>query len=502
MRIKEQAGLSLLELMVALSLLSLVLAIAYGFYSFSGDTISLGEQQSNLQQTVNLAADFITNELRYATGMTIINSTEIASIPDAAQIGADNYYMFINSNSKIELRQRNASKVLFDPAQFGINFDSLVFTKVTDKTLGLTVSASRKNDANRTFVIDTKILAENMNLSTESIGGHNSGAGVHFSKGITYTPPAFTNTSVLVSPNLVTTSPTFDRTFELTLTASQFNSPLQTHQFSLANDFSGLTIANVTRISDQQASVRVSGNLVHSYGIGIINIAGSALTTGSPLIAGVIIESNVRRLTMAVHPPNRGTVTPASGTHNYTLNEHGIATVAISATPSSPWQFRHWLINGIPFSDANRTLEMENHTTATAVFMIPLAQIRGGNYVRHNGINYLKLTGSNNLVLQTTASQTAVTWSNIQHRDRLPLRSELERDSWTDAIRDIATSSYWTRTPWGQNHMESVESNGAFGRLHTNNASGAVFLTKDLGSGLFATEGSGTANDPFILFAH
>lgn len=498
MRLKRNDGLSLVELVIALSLLSVVLAIAYGFYTFGSYTFASGEKQSNLQQAISLATDYVSRELRYATRMTIL--TDTSTIPPDSAIGADEYYVFINNNNEIELRQRNLTKVLFNPVQYGMNFELLTFNKADSKVLELTITGNRLNDTNKKYTIDTKILAENMNLSTEQINGPLSGPGIRFSKNITYTPPAYTNTSVLVSPNVVTVSPTFNVTFELTLTGPSFMSSLQTNQFSLGSDFGGLTIANVTRVSDTKATIQITGNLTHIDGIGIINISQNVLNSGNALIAGVIVESNIRRLTMAVRPSNGGTVSPAVGTSNRTLGE----VVSITATHTSPWQFRHWLINGQPFSGANRTVEMEDHVAATAVFMIPLSQIRGGNYIEYNGIKYLKLKSPtpNNRVLHTTISESAQKWPQIQpaHKSRLPLRSELEGDDWTSARRSVATT-YWTGSDWGSNHKDSVKSNGEFDKLHTsNNETGAVLLTEDLGTGLFATDGNGTFSQPYILF--
>ncbi|MCW3490306.1 prepilin-type N-terminal cleavage/methylation domain-containing protein [Dethiobacter alkaliphilus] len=71
----NRKGLSLVELMVALSVLLLVLAIGYPFYFFGTRSFAVGEEQSNVQRDLRVAASFITRELRNATFVQIGTDT-------------------------------------------------------------------------------------------------------------------------------------------------------------------------------------------------------------------------------------------------------------------------------------------------------------------------------------------------------------------------------------------------------------------------------------------
>jgi len=68
---KKQDGLSLVELLVALSLLGIVLALGYMYFDFGVQAFDRGERQTIAQQAARITSDFVTAELRFAKEIEI-----------------------------------------------------------------------------------------------------------------------------------------------------------------------------------------------------------------------------------------------------------------------------------------------------------------------------------------------------------------------------------------------------------------------------------------------
>jgi len=65
--IRDSGGLTVIELLIALLLLGVVLAVGYNFFSYSNTAFLQGGSQSNVQRDISMAGDTITRELRNAT---------------------------------------------------------------------------------------------------------------------------------------------------------------------------------------------------------------------------------------------------------------------------------------------------------------------------------------------------------------------------------------------------------------------------------------------------
>ena len=70
----NQSGLTIVEMLVALTLLSIVLAMGYSYFFFGNTTFNKGEAQSNMQRDIRQTAAFITAEVRYATEIEMIDT--------------------------------------------------------------------------------------------------------------------------------------------------------------------------------------------------------------------------------------------------------------------------------------------------------------------------------------------------------------------------------------------------------------------------------------------
>jgi len=72
---RDQNGFSIVELIVALSVLLIVLALGYQFYFFGNRTFTVGENQSNIQRDIRLTADLITKEIRNAKIVELVGAS-------------------------------------------------------------------------------------------------------------------------------------------------------------------------------------------------------------------------------------------------------------------------------------------------------------------------------------------------------------------------------------------------------------------------------------------
>lgn len=167
----NQRGMTLAELLIALVLLSVVLAVGYSFYSYGEHSFSTGESQSIVQRNARLAADFITREARYANELEILD--DIDTIPN--RVSNNDKYIFVDSDGLIKkLDKKGKDNVLGAVAQ-GVEFN-LSFQR-QGKAGNILDFNSETTDGKKNFSLDSQI--EIMNLP-ESIGGKSSGEYIRY----------------------------------------------------------------------------------------------------------------------------------------------------------------------------------------------------------------------------------------------------------------------------------------------------------------------------------
>lgn len=71
---RRHQGFTIVELLVALVILNLVLAIGFSFYFFGARAFAVGEVRSTLQRDLRLTADFMTRELRNVVEVELLDS--------------------------------------------------------------------------------------------------------------------------------------------------------------------------------------------------------------------------------------------------------------------------------------------------------------------------------------------------------------------------------------------------------------------------------------------
>jgi prepilin-type N-terminal cleavage/methylation domain-containing protein len=69
----NKRGVTLIELIVALAILTVIIAVGFSFYFFGSKTFSRGETIASIQFDVRMSTDFITREVRNATEVELIS---------------------------------------------------------------------------------------------------------------------------------------------------------------------------------------------------------------------------------------------------------------------------------------------------------------------------------------------------------------------------------------------------------------------------------------------
>ena len=131
-----EKGFTIVELIIYLALLLIVLNLAYMYFGYGLKVFDRGERKSIAQQSIRVAADFISSELRYADEV-IINPNEIKTDDDYSyfyQIG-DSVYYRNNKNSVIRTLLDSSAD---DNIAYRIVFSEQSFTGIADTKLVVT----------------------------------------------------------------------------------------------------------------------------------------------------------------------------------------------------------------------------------------------------------------------------------------------------------------------------------------------------------------------------
>jgi len=162
---------------------------------------------------------------------------------------------------------------------------------------------------------------------------------------------------------------------------------------------------------------------------------------------------------------------------------------------------RECVITGVNFGEATISATDGITTKTCIVTVVPnvtLRYVKGGQYVRYGGIDYVKLTGENGRVMYLTAPTSNNTWSESNN---MPYKGELEGDEWNNTLRRNVASSlqYWTKTKTNANVAYFVKTDGTFDTKNTNNSTSGLKLSTDLNPELRISTGTGTFGSPYIL---
>lgn len=172
---KKKRGLTLVELMVSIAIFTIVLSIAYSIFGFSNKTYYNGVKQYDIQNSIRLANDYITQQIRYATKVKIEDSG--AAIPDQSSLDTYDNYIYYEGNSIVHLSKYNKKTLLIGSGN--INFESI--DPFNDISFNITASSGSQN-----YNIKGEVYPLNLSLGTGKIEGTSSGTPAKISGSVIY----------------------------------------------------------------------------------------------------------------------------------------------------------------------------------------------------------------------------------------------------------------------------------------------------------------------------
>ncbi len=198
----DNRGLSLVELLIALFLLGIVLALGYNYFFFGMNTFNRGEQQADIQQNARLAADFITRSTRIAERLVILEEGyNLDTVMDELNLESEDYYVYhiFEDNGSLwhsRIKEGESESELFEAISGQIDFElDFDLGSSTPNTLALQITANdQRSDSN--FVLDTEILI--LNLASIEKRSDSSGRAILYQ---VPAPPGPTIMGMKVSPH-------------------------------------------------------------------------------------------------------------------------------------------------------------------------------------------------------------------------------------------------------------------------------------------------------------
>lgn len=151
---KDKKGLTLVELLVTLAILSLVLSVGYGFYYSISRHYLVGSKQSHVHQNVRLAQDMIEKKIRHANKIIIIPSGD----PPPSSEDGDDYdriYLDDDTNRIMLTVKDGAPQDLLQGLSGNVKME-LSFEKTEEYMVEMTIKGDP--DGKNEYVVSSEII--------------------------------------------------------------------------------------------------------------------------------------------------------------------------------------------------------------------------------------------------------------------------------------------------------------------------------------------------------
>ncbi len=168
--LKNRKGFTLIEIIIALSLLIIVLGLVLSLLVTSNRFFFISSDQYDIQNKLRVVTKDITNKVRYATDIEIMSTMDSSLISSPSSIGAYDKYIYFDDTTEttmgyiVELDRYGSKKYPIGTPGSGT---AVLFSSVSPlKSLAISISSSYKN---RDYNISADILSLNVNLNTSNV---------------------------------------------------------------------------------------------------------------------------------------------------------------------------------------------------------------------------------------------------------------------------------------------------------------------------------------------
>ncbi|KAB2951651.1 hypothetical protein F9B85_11500 [Heliorestis acidaminivorans] len=249
----------------------------FGLKSFAS-----GEEQYNLQSKVRMASIFITEELRYAYSVQIIDSSNFA-IPN--EVTDELNYIYIKNNKLYHKnKDNNVAREIPMTTSDNVNINLIVNTTNTNGMINFKVIGT-DGESTYDIVTDVSVLNLKSSIKKEGVSNSTSSYGVVYEK---VDPDEVT--SLRVVPNLIREDHDFPSDFRLTLIKEELIE-FEEEYFSLGGAFKSMTIDEI-EIDNNVVVLTIDGELDEiEKGFASITVKGTALKGGNDLTATIEVRS-------------------------------------------------------------------------------------------------------------------------------------------------------------------------------------------------------------------
>jgi prepilin-type N-terminal cleavage/methylation domain-containing protein len=160
--LRPNNGMTLIELIISLVILSSILIAAFAFFSFSNRIFNKGVDQYSVQSNIRLASDYIISQIRYATEVKILDSIDPEIILDPFNnINAYENYLYYYEGKIIRLSRYSANH-FYVGVGGGIEFSNTS----TDKILNFIV---RGIDSKQKYSLESEVKPLNLEIGGNDI---------------------------------------------------------------------------------------------------------------------------------------------------------------------------------------------------------------------------------------------------------------------------------------------------------------------------------------------
>lgn len=150
-RLKEQKGVTLVELILVIAVLGFVMAAALSFFLFGTRTFTLGNHEARVQQEARLATTIVSSDLRTAVKVRVYTAEGYTQ-------GVNDYLVKRTGANPYSLVYARPGKTDLSTAPV---FTSLTFTVTTENGRKFITFNAVGAEGGRQYTVSNKMLLEN-----------------------------------------------------------------------------------------------------------------------------------------------------------------------------------------------------------------------------------------------------------------------------------------------------------------------------------------------------
>ena len=345
-RKNDQKGFTLIEILVSISLLSLVLLMAYNMHLFNYKVFNKGSSKADIQSTLRLNADFISDRIRYASNIKILPNKPATFDP---------LKQYIYSEGGV-LKFNDVGTIIDVAGSLGGVSSTIYFEDKDAQTVSFKVTGTQKDES---YEIASSVYM--LNVGTGGIGESN-GAAIEFMPGI----PVNANInakpveSITISPiPSGTASTNKDNSIDFTSVVTPADASINTVMWSVkVNGADSPTVASIISTGPSTGRLRLTNAIIGNT----ITVKASAMdgtSVSSPLYSLAVIEGiNALPTSIAIKSS-----IPTDPSPDYIFKTNGLLQMSSYIQPQTANTSVVWSINNTSVATIDASGVLKTNST-------------------------------------------------------------------------------------------------------------------------------------------